>query len=311
MFRYERPQKGRMRQFHQIDCECLGDAEPYVDADMLIMVMRFLSELGIANLELQLNSLGCSVCRPAYRQLLHDWLSRLDRSTLCENCQRRMETNPLRVLDCKVPTCKAQTEGAPDIVDHVCPECRDHFETVKRLLAAESVDYVLNPRLVRGLDYYTRTAFEVVSGEIGAQGSVAGGGRYDDLAVQIGGTPVPAMGFACGMERLAMLLPACDAMVPDFHIAVLATDGLNGLDTAFALAQALRDAGFTGEMDSQPRSMKAAMRQADKSKARAALILGPDELSSGNVVIKNMSDGTQQTVALNDAAGAVARITGA
>lgn len=306
MFRYERPQKGRLRQFHQINCECLGADSPYVDAEMIVMVMRFLDELGIENLELQLNTLGCTACRPAYRALLHDWLSKLDREKLCEDCRRRLETNPLRVLDCKVPGCKALTEQAPVIVDHVCPDCNDHLNTVKRMLAAEEVSYTLNPRLVRGLDYYTRTAFEVVSGAIGAQSSVAGGGRYDGLASALGGPDVPAIGFACGMERLAMLLPEAPSARPDFHVAVLAAEGAHGLDTAFALTQALRDAGFTGEMDAAPRSMKAAMRQADKSGARHALVLGTDELAAGTVVVKRMDDGTQTTVTLAETANLIA-----
>ncbi len=301
MFRYERPQKGRMRQFHQIDAECLGADEPYVDAEMIVMVMRFLARIGLSDLELQLNTLGCAECRPAYRERLHAWLAALDRETLCEDCRRRLDTNPLRVLDCKVPTCKAQTEGAPRIADHVCGKCADHFEAVKRLLEAEGIAYVLNPRLVRGLDYYTRTAFEVVSYAIGSQGAVAGGGRYDNLAAEFGGPGVPAMGFACGMERLAMLLPEAAPHVPDFHIAVLNAEGPDGRDTAFALAQALRDAGFVGEMDVQTRSLKAAMRQADKSGARCALILGPDELASGRVLIKRLDNGEQHTAPLAEA----------
>ena len=314
MFRYERPQKGRLRQFHQIDCECLGSAEPHVDAEMVVMIMRLMSELGIGELELQLNSLGCAACRPVYRDLLHAWLLRLDREKLCEDCRRRLDTNPLRVLDCKVPGCKELTAEAPCIVDHTCEPCRDHFDAVKRLIAAESVDYVLNPRLVRGLDYYSRTTFEVVSRSIGSQGSVAGGGRYDGLAAELGGSEIPAIGFACGMERLAMLLPEADSFKPDFHAVVLhapasesaATDGR---DTAFAVTQALRDAGFCGEMDASPRSMKAAMRQADKSGARCALIFGPDELAAGTVVIKRMDNGEQTTVPLADAVNAVAHLS--
>ena len=301
MFRYERPQKGRMRQFHQIDAECLGGDEPYVDAEMIIMVMRYLGALGLADLELQINSLGCASCRPAYRELLHNWLAALDRDTLCEDCRRRLDTNPLRVLDCKVPTCKAQTESAPCIVDHVCGGCADHFTTVKRLLEAETVAYTLNPRLVRGLDYYTRTAFEIVSYAIGSQGAVAGGGRYDNLAGEFGGPNVPAMGFACGMERLAMLLPETESRKPDFHVSVLNAEGQDGRDVAFALTQALRDAGFEGDMDLQPRSMKAAMRQADKSGARCALILGPDELAAGTILIKRLDTGEQSTVSMIDA----------
>ncbi|MDR2726933.1 MAG: histidine--tRNA ligase [Deltaproteobacteria bacterium] len=307
MFRYERPQKGRLRQFHQIDCECLNAAEPHVDAEMTVMVMRFMSELGIDDLELQLNSLGCARCRPAYRELLRDWLGRLDRDRLCEDCRRRLDANPLRVLDCKMPGCQALTAGAPFVAAHICPDCREHFDTVRRLVAAEGVDFTLNHRLVRGLDYYTRTAFEVVSRGIGSQGAVAGGGRYDGLAAAIGGPDVPAIGFACGMERLAMLLPAEDDPRPDFHAAVLAAQA-DALDTAFAVCQALRDAGFHGELDHMPRSMKAAMRRADKSKARCVLIFGPDELAAGTVAVKRLDNGEQATTPLADAVSIVAGI---
>ena len=308
MFRYERPQKGRLRQFHQIDCECLNAAEPCVDAEMAVMVMRFMRELGIEDLEMQINSLGCARCRPAYRTLLRGWLEGLDRDKLCEDCRRRLDANPLRVLDCKMPDCRALTSGAPLAADHICPDCRTHFDTVQRLVAAAGVGFTLNPRLVRGLDYYTRTTFEVVSQAIGSQGSVAGGGRYDGLAAEIGGPDVPAIGFACGMERLAMLLPEQDSPRPDFHAAVLAASFADGLDTAFALCQALRDAGFRGEMEHAPRSMKAAMRQADKSKARCALIFGPDELAAGSVAIKRMDNGEQTTAPLGDAVSVVAGI---
>jgi histidyl-tRNA synthetase len=319
MFRYERPQKGRMRQFHQIDCECLNAAEPCVDAEMAIMLMHFMRELGIDDLTLQFNSLGCARCRPAYRTLLRDWLRRLDRAALCEDCRARLDGNPLRTLDCKTPGCQALTSGAPVPADCLCPDCSEHFGAVQRLTAAGGVNFALNPRLVRGLDYYTRTAFEVVSRAIGAQGSVAGGGRYDDLAAAIGGSDVPAVGFACGMERLAMLLPAHDEPRPDFHAAALAADRTAdqaaartaGLDAVFAVCRALRDAGFRGEMDHAPRSMKAAMRRADKSGARCALIFGPDELAAGMATIKRMDNGEQVTAPLRDVVSLVAGIAAA
>ena len=235
MFRYERPQKGRMRQFHQINCECLGPSEPYADAELVTMAMRFLEALGLKDLSLQLNSLGCPTCRPAYRETLRKWLSELDESALCEDCRRRMVTNPLRVLDCKVPSCREHTAEAPKILDHNCPDCAAHFETVRRLLDAEKVPYVINHRLVRGLDYYTRTTFEIVSDQIGAQGTVAGGGRYDGLVEQLGGPNVSGLGFACGMERLALLLPQPEAGAdrPDFFTVVL-TDVAR--DAAYALS---------------------------------------------------------------------------
>ncbi len=299
MFRYERPQKGRMRQFHQINCECLGPAEPYADAEMIAMVVRFLEALEIRDLSLQLNTLGCSRCRPTFRDALAAWLHGLKAEALCEDCRRRRETNPLRVLDCKVPSCREATGEAPRLLDHVCPECREHFGVVLRLLEREHVPFVVNHRLVRGLDYYVRTTFEVVSENIGAQGTVAGGGRYDGLTAQLGGPDVPGLGFACGMERLAMLLPEAGPRRTDFYVAVLADEAR---DTAFALAQVLRDAGFRGEMGFAGRSVKSALRQAGKAGAAFALLLGPDELAAGTVVIKRMDTGEQHTVSPSEAA---------
>ena len=309
MFRYERPQKGRMRQFHQINCECLGPTEPEADAEMLLMVMRFLEALGISDLTLQLNGLGCPVCRPAYRETLRLWLRSLDPTGLCEDCRRRLETNPLRVLDCKVPTCRQHTADAPQILDHNCPDCAAHFAAVRAMLDAEDLPYVINPRLVRGLDYYTRTTFEVVTDRIGAQGTVAGGGRYDGLVAQLGGLDVPGLGFACGMERLAMLLPPADAPRPDFYLAVMGVpdeDLARAKALAFSLTQALRDAGLGGEMSFSARSAKSALRQAGRLRARKALLIGPDELASREVTIKDLDSGEQQRAPLAQAVNAVA-----
>ena len=302
MFRYERPQKGRLRQFHQLNCECLGPVEPAADAEMLIMVMRFLTAIGLSDLSLQINSLGCPSCRPAYREQLHTWLRALPQEGLCEDCRRRMETNPLRVLDCKVPGCKELTRDAPRILDANCPDCRAHFETVLRLLDKAGVPYVINHRLVRGLDYYVRTTFEVVSDKIGAQGTVAGGGRYDGLVAQLGGPQTPGLGFACGMERLALLLPQREAVRPDFYLAVLDEAAR---DAGFLLVQTLRDAGLTGEMGFAARSMKSSMRQAGKSGARHALLLGSDEFAAGTVTVKNMDSGEQVALPMDGVAAAL------
>ena len=212
-----------------------------------------------------------------------------------------MVTNPLRVLDCKVPACKEHTADAPKILDHNCPDCAAHFDTVRRLLDAEKVPYVINHRLVRGLDYYTRTTFEIVSDQIGAQGTVAGGGRYDGLVAQLGGPNVPGLGFACGMERLALLLPRSEedreAARPDFYVVVLADAAR---DSAYALTQALRDAGFRGEMGFTSRSVKSAMRQAGKSGARFCLLIGEDELAAQSAMLKNMDSGEQASVPFAD-----------
>lgn len=304
MFRHERPQKGRMRQFHQINCECLGPKEPEADAELICMLMDFLGRLDLGEITLQINSLGCPNCRPAYRKLLRDWLESLDPSCLCEDCRRRMETNPLRVLDCKVPTCKEHTAKAPVMLDHQCPECASHFDAVLRHLKAQGVPFEINHRLVRGLDYYTRTTFEVVSNNIGSQGSIAGGGRYDGLISSLGGPEVPGIGFACGMERLALLMREESRISarPDFYLAALDE---TCRDAAFNLAQNLRGSGLAGTLAFETRSVKSTMRQADKSRARFALLLGPDELAAGTVVVKDMESGEQRAVSQPEAAAAL------
>jgi len=293
MFRYERPQKGRMRQFHQLDVEAFGSPSAHLDAEMLFMLGHFLTEIGIGELNFELNSLGCPDCRPAYQQALNDYFKGFDGGQLCEDCLRRKLTNPLRVLDCKVPGCKELTKGAPIIADYLCDDCRGHFATVTGLLDAAGFAYTLNPRLVRGLDYYVRTTFEVTSGKIGAQSAVAGGGRYDGLVRNLGGPDLPGVGFACGMERLALLMGEAQADMPDFHLAVLGEAGLNA---GLLLAQKLRAAGLRGECALSAKSAKAQMRQAGKSGARYCLILGESELAAGTVVVKDMQAGTQETI---------------
>ncbi len=292
MFRYERPQKGRMRQFHQLDCECLGAHEPQADAEIIIMLMYFLKELGLTGLSLELNTLGCRACRPAYHAALETFLSNLESAALCEDCRRRLATNPLRVLDCKEAGCRTLTAHAPLIRDHVCADCTTHFDTVLDIIVVANIPHTLNPRLVRGLDYYMRTTFEVVSTTIGAQGSVAGGGRYDGLISQLGGPNVPGIGFACGMERLALMMAENTSALPrpDFYIASLDPAAPT---VALTIAQALREAGFSGEISFQSKSLKSQMRQASKNNARFCLLLGGDELVANSVVIKNMDTGEQ------------------
>lgn len=298
MFRHERPQKGRMRQFHQINCECIGSKEPEADGEIIGMLMDFLNTIGVHNVTLQLNSLGCVACRPSYREVLHAWLAKLDVAELCEDCKRRMETNPLRVLDCKVQRCQEMTKNAPLMLDNLCGECDAHFDVVKKSLDSQNLVYEINHRLVRGLDYYTRTAFEVVSGDIGSQSSIAGGGRYDGLGESIGGASVAGIGFACGMERLALLLEAPKAITPDFY--AIAMDD-NCRESAFRLTYNLRKAGLHGNMAFEARSMKNAMRQADKSGARFALLIGSTELETNSVMIKNMHVGEQEIMACEKA----------
>ncbi len=305
MFRYERPQKGRMRQFHQINCECLGAVEPHADAEVIIMLMQFLTRLGIKDLSVSLNSLGCKECRPAYHQALRAFLQTLDKERLCADCLRRMDTNPLRVLDCKVPDCQALLAGAPQVIDYNCEACRAHIAVVERLLKAARVDYVMNPRLVRGLDYYNRTTFEVLSGNIGAQSAVAGGGRYDGLIRDLGGPDIPGIGFACGMERLAMLLPEHASPRPDFYLAPLAPEAL---DEALVLAEKLRAAGLHGQVAFAAKSLKSQMRQAGKLMARKCVMLGQDELAAQTALIKDMDSGEQETAPLADLITALRRM---
>ena len=305
MFRYERPQKGRMRQFHQINCECLGAVEPHADAEVIIMLMQFLTRLGIKDLSVSLNSLGCKECRPAYHEALRAFLQTLDKERLCADCLRRMDTNPLRVLDCKVPDCQALLAGAPQVIDYNCEACRTHIAVVERLLKAARVDYAMNPRLVRGLDYYNRTTFEVLSGNIGAQSAVAGGGRYDGLIRDLGGPDIPGIGFACGMERLAMLLPEHASPRPDFYLAPLAPEAL---DEALVLAEKLRAAGLHGQVAFAAKSLKSQMRQAGKLMARKCVMLGQDELAAQTALIKDMDSGEQETAPLADLITALRRM---
>ncbi len=297
MFRYERPQKGRMRQFHQLNCECLGSRSAHTDAEMIVMLMQFFAELQITETELQINTLGCALCRPQYRKLLSDYLRKLDSAQLCADCLRRIDTNPLRVLDCKVPSCKELTKNAPQIDENVCPECAEHFGIVLSLLEKAGLDYVRNSRLVRGLDYYSRTTFEVISKAVGAQSSIAGGGRYDGLVKQLGGPDVPGLGFACGMERVAMLMPELQEKRPLFYVVHM---GELALQTAFALSFDLRKHGLSGDICHSGGSFKSQMRQADKSKARFVLILGEDECKNQSVTVKDMDTGNQESIKISE-----------
>ncbi|NDV18251.1 histidine--tRNA ligase [Pseudodesulfovibrio sp. JC047] len=291
MFRYERPQKGRQRQFHQLNAEIFGAPEAQADAELILMLRSFLNSLGLNKLTIELNSLGCHECRPTYKQALVDYYTSKDKALFCEDCQRRMETNPLRVLDCKVPACKELVADAPCITDHLCEECEAHFTDVKTILDGANVEYTLNPRLVRGLDYYVRTCFEVASYDIGSQTAVAGGGRYDGLIRNLGGPDCSATGFACGMERLALLLDQIALEKPDFYLAVVDKSAANA---AMLFAQQLRDKGFKGETSFSGGSMKSRMRAANKSGARLCLIMGGDELANGTITVKYMEEERDQ-----------------
>ena len=294
MFRYERPQKGRQRQFHQLNAEIFGADEAQADAELILMLKTFLNTIGLTKLTVELNSLGCHECRPTYKQALTDYYKSKDKENFCEDCQRRMETNPLRVLDCKVPACKELVADAPVITDHLCEECEVHFTDVKAILDGANVEYVLNPRLVRGLDYYVRTCFEVASFDIGSQTAVAGGGRYDGLIKTLGGPDCSATGFACGMERLALLLDQMELETPDFYLAVVDKGAAND---AMLFAQELRDKGLKGDVSYAGGSMKSRMRAANKSGAKVCLIMGGDEKENKTITIKDMvGDREQETL---------------
>ena len=295
MFRYERPQKGRYRQFHQIGAEITGAHDPMADAQVLNMLVDFFREVGLAEPQLQINSLGCPDCRPAYRASLLAFLEG-KLGELCEDCRRRFTTNPLRTLDCKVPRCMEATAGAPSVLDHLCAACDEHFSAVQGYLASTETPYAINPRMVRGLDYYTRTTFEMVTGLLGSQSAVAAGGRYDGLISQLGGPAIPGIGFAMGVERVALLLGEQEfARLPDLFIATM---GAEERAFAFCLMHDLLRLGVRVEMEYEAKSLKSQMRRADKLGARYSVVIGGNEVASGRAVFKRMADGTQAEVPL-------------
>jgi len=299
MFRYERPQKGRMRQFHQIGVEAFGSVEPAVDAEVIEMSTVFLQELGIPDTDLAINSVGCETCRPAYRERLREFLApRLDE--LCPDCRRRYQENPLRILDCKAG-CRRFLDGSPTLLETLDTPCRDHFEAVRRCLEHLGVPHRIEPHLVRGLDYYMRTTFEVLTATLGAQNALLGGGRYDHLVEDLGGPSVPGIGFASGLDRLILsLAPGAGeaAAGPDFFVAV---QGAASFDQALRLVRDLRRRGAWAEMDSNPgRSLRAQTRRADQLRARHILFLGEDEIRKGVLTVRRMEGGSQWEVPASD-----------
>ncbi len=301
MFRYDRPQAGRMREFHQFGIEALGEENPAVDAEVILLAVDFLRSLGLKDLELSLNSVGCPSCRPVYRKALQDYFrDKLD--DLCDDCKDRFDRSPLRILDCKVDADKPFMKDAPRITDCLCDACQDHFHMVQEYLSHAGISFQLDPRLVRGLDYYTKTAFEIKYAPLGAQSAVAGGGRYDGLIEEIGGKPTPAVGFATGLERVLLalekqgLLPEQDRKIDGFVIAL----GDAAQFPAFGLLEKLRRAGLKVGMDYAGRSMKAQMKQANKAGARYALIIGEEEVKESCVQLKNMANSEQQKVSFDN-----------
>ena len=303
MFRYERPQKGRMRQFSQIGVEALGSEHPAVDAETLQMLMVFLERLGLGTSALLLNSVGCENCRPAYRAILQEELAPF-RDRLDPDCRRRLNTNPLRVFDCKIPEDQALIAAhASPILEHLCADCRRHLDGVRGHLERLGVPHTMEPRLVRGLDYYRRTTFEVTLPTLGAQSALLGGGRYDGLVQELGGPPVPGFGFAVGEDRLVMSLPADRAGEDRRPDAVAVILGEEGVGPVLEAARRLREAGMTVVVEPFPeRSAKAQLRRANDLRAKSALLVGSSEVAAGSITIKRLTDGLQKTVAVGDVA---------
>jgi len=301
MFRHERPQKGRLRQFHQINAEIIGAVEPEVDAEMMAMGQMILSELGL-NASLEVNSLGCPACRPSFREVLVNYLRNL-RDSLCADCRRRTESNPLRVLDCKNPKCRELVQDAPSILSSLCTECHTHFEQVKERLDLLDVQYSINRFMVRGLDYYTRTTFEFITHDLGAQSAIGAGGRYDGLIEQLGGPKLPGIGFAMGIERLVLLLQQKEKDTlgqPNQTDVFVAALGQNAARSSSILVHSLRKKGLKAAMDYSGRSLKAQMKQAGRLKAQYALIIGDNELEQQEAVLRNMQNQEQENFPLKD-----------
>lgn len=299
-YRYEKPQAGRLREFHQFGVECVGAAEPNADAEVIALARQVLNSIGIDKISLEINSIGCPECRKEYHKALKEYFS-ANKDKLCGTCLDRLERNPMRILDCKSPVCSEIAGNAPVVLDYLCDECKNHFEQVKSYLTAMNIEYTVNPHIVRGLDYYTRTVFEFVSGDIGAQSTVCGGGRYDGLVAQMGGPSVPSLGFAMGIERLMLVLknqgkelPSADK--PDLYIAALGEKAQ--LKTA-ELCAALRADGFKVETDICGRGLKAQMKYANKIGAKYSLVLGDTEIGENSASLKNMTDGEAFTVKLD------------
>ena len=302
MFRHERPQAGRLRQFHQVGLEILGAEGPAADVEVLTLMADLFDALQIPDLTLEINSIGCPDCRPAYIKTLQKSIAGVV-DALCSNCQRRKDTNPLRVLDCKVDHCRAATADAPVITEHLCGVCEEHFGAVKKGLSGLSIGYQINPRMVRGLDYYSRTAFEWTTQNLGAQNTVAAGGRYDRLVEQLGGQKKPGIGFALGVERLLLLTPETEAPRPDLFAALL---GEAAETAALPLLRALRQQGVSVERAYDGGSLKSQMKKANKSRARFCLIVGEDEIAKGRYMLKDMDAGEQEEIAVDGAVEAIA-----
>ena len=300
-FRHERPQAGRLREFHQFGVEMAGSASPAADAELISLGKKILDRLELKNIVLKINSIGCPKCRAEYNKALRSYFSARE-DELCDTCKERLVKNPMRLLDCKSPICQEIGKDAPLILDHLCEECSDHFEKVKKYLTAMGIEYTVDPKIVRGLDYYTKTVFEFVTTEIGAQGTVCGGGRYDGLIQQLGGQPTPALGFGMGIERLLLVMDKqnCDYLGPKKCDIYFATMGDAALDKAMELCRELREYGYFADHDFMGRGLKAQMKYANKIGSAFTVVLGDDELANNKARLKDMDSGEEKEITLDD-----------
>ncbi len=299
-YRYEKPQAGRLREFHQFGVECFGSASPLADAEIIALAKSLFDTLGVKDLSLEINSIGCPTCRAEYHKALKEYFSSR-KDELCDTCKSRLDRNPMRILDCKSPICHEISEGAPVVIDYLCDECKEHFENVQKYLKAQNIEYTINPQIVRGLDYYTKTVFEFVSNSIGAQGTVCGGGRYDGLVEELGGQHTPSLGFGMGIERLMLLMEAqgCEfpeAEKPDLFIVAL---GEKATLKAVEIAKDMREEGFSALLDLNQRSVRAQMKYADKLGAKFNVVIGDNEVETKNAKLKNMQTGEETEINLD------------
>ncbi len=298
-FRYEKPQAGRLREFHQFGVECFGTASPLADAELISLGKSIFDTLEVKDISLEINSIGCPTCRAEYHKALKEYFSSR-KDELCDTCRDRLDRNPMRILDCKSPVCSEIAKDAPVVTDYLCEECDAHFKKVQEYLKAMNIDYTINPKIVRGLDYYTKTVFEFISNSIGAQGTVAGGGRYDGLVDELGGQKTPSLGFAMGLERLMMLMDAQNAPFPDASAPDLFVVALGDKATlkAVEIVKDMRAEGFTALMDLNQRSVRAQMKYADKLGAKFNIVIGDNEVENGTAKLKNMNTGEETDIAL-------------
>ena len=298
-YRYEKPQAGRLREFHQFGIECFGATSPLADAEIISLAKQVFDELGVEKLHLELNSIGCPKCRADYHNALRDYF-KAHTNELCDTCNERLERNPMRILDCKSPVCKEISKNAPVVLDYLCDECKEHFEKVKSYLDVMNIEYIVNPQIVRGLDYYTKTVFEFVSDEIGSQGTVCGGGRYDGLIEELGGQHTPSLGFGMGLERIQLVMEAqgCAFPEPNKLDLFIVAMGEKAELKAVEIAKDMRSEGFSVQYDLNSRSLRAQMKYADKTGTKYLVVIGEDEVNSGIAKLKDMQTGESTEVSL-------------